>query len=153
MGMSRTVIEDLEVPVPPDQVMAQLTTTRDSWRVTKDLVTFRFDLVGEHVQAKLRITQAGPALLVLVCESETGDLGWAKTRITIALARTATGTRIALIHPGPLGSATRDVWAGFLADIAVRCSREAVRDEADGVVAPGLRHHGRERDAVRVGRE
>jgi hypothetical protein len=116
--MSRTVIEDLEVPAPPERVMARLTTTRDSWRVSKDLVTFRFDLVGEHVQAKLRIAQAGAALLVLICESETGDLGWAKTRITIALARTQHGCRIALIHPGSIGSATRDVWAAFLADLA-----------------------------------
>jgi hypothetical protein len=116
--MSRTVIEDLEVAAAPERVMAHLTTSRDSWRVTRNVVTFRFDLVGEHVQAKLRVMQSAPALLVLICESETGNLGWAKTRITIALARTATGTRIALIHPGPLGSATRDVWAAFLAELA-----------------------------------
>lgn len=113
-----TVIEDLEMRVPPDRVMELLTGSRDSWRVRKTAVTFRFDLVGEHVQAKLRIDHRAPALLVLVCESDSANLGWKNTRITIAIAPTSIGSRVALIHPGVSASATRDVWTGFLGELA-----------------------------------
>ena len=115
---TRTVIEDLELAAPPDHVMALLTSSRDSWRVAKQTVTFRFDLVGDHVVARFRIAQSGPALLVLECDSVTGELDWTRTRITIALARTARGSRIALIHSAVGSSATRDVWAAFLAELA-----------------------------------
>jgi hypothetical protein len=123
---TRTVIEDLELAAPPDRVMAQLTAARDSWRVKQQAVTFRFDLVGEHVVAKLRITRSAPELLVLECDSDSGDLGWAGTRITLALARTARGSRIALIHSAVSSSATRDVWAAFLAELAQRCAGASV---------------------------
>ena len=115
----RTVIEDCELAAPPERVMALLGSSRDSWRVAKQSVAFRFDLVGEHVVAKFRITQSGPALLVLDCESDTGGLGWSRTRITIALARTAHGSRLALVHSAVVSSATRDVWAAFLGELAV----------------------------------
>lgn len=113
-----TVIEDLELAASPERVMAMLTTSRPGWRVRGTSIVLSFDVVGEHVTARFKIETRAPTLLALICESENGELGWAKTRITIAVARTSVGARIALIHPGRTGSATREVWTRFLAELA-----------------------------------
>ena len=115
----RDVIEDVEIAAAPDRVIALLGGKElASWRHKKGEIAFRFDLVGEHIVARLRVNMMTPAFIALACVSTSVDLGWTETRVHLAVARTANGARVALVHAGvPANGATREVWRGLLQEL------------------------------------
>ena len=117
---TRDVIEAIEVPATPESVVALLAGGKlTSWRRDGGIVEFRGDIVGEHVVATLRVEVMTPAFIAVACEDTSMDLGWAGTRAHIAIARTARGARIAVVHAGvPATGASRELWCGFFDELA-----------------------------------
>ncbi|HEU0030414.1 MAG TPA: hypothetical protein VFQ53_07275 [Kofleriaceae bacterium] len=119
------MIEAVIVAAPADRVHAHLVTSRPGWRLRKGELRFAFDVVGDHVEATFHVDLATPALLALTCTATTIDLGWTTTRVHLAIASTAQGCRIALLHAGVPAGATRDVWRQFLDELAASVTAAA----------------------------
>jgi hypothetical protein len=117
---TRDVIEAIEVAVPPERVATVLASgALASWQAADGTVTFRGDIVGDHVEATLRIEVMTPSFIALACEDCAPDLGWTGTRAHLAIARTAGGSRVAVVHAGvPANGASRELWWGFLGELA-----------------------------------
>jgi hypothetical protein len=129
---TRDVIDAIEVAAPPDRVVALLSGgALTTWHHAAGTVTFRGDIVGDHVVARFHVDVMTPAFIALSCESTSPDLGWAGTRAhvaiaPVAIARTATGSRVAIVHAGvPANGASRELWCGFLAELAAVTRRAA----------------------------
>jgi hypothetical protein len=116
---TKDVIEDVELAIRPERVVELLTGSElPSWRCKQSEVTFRFDIVGEHVIAKLRVVAVTPAFLALAVASTSSDVGWAGTRVHVAVARTSQGCRIALVHAGvPANGVSRETWRTLLGEL------------------------------------
>jgi uncharacterized protein YndB with AHSA1/START domain len=125
----RDIVDTIEIEADPAFVLAALATdegVRGWWTTDCEIGrtehVVRFARSGTAMTARFKVERQSLGGIALTCIDEVNGLGWLGSRLHFALARTKSGSRVAVLHTGlPATGASYetsvDGWRFFLASL------------------------------------
>jgi uncharacterized protein YndB with AHSA1/START domain len=102
-----TIENHIDIQAPTAKILAALTTKdgvaawwTDDCDVSPTEATYRFAKPQDDKTVTFRVDELTDAGVAMTCIRETNNADWLGTRLSFALSKTATGTRVALVHAG-----------------------------------------------------